>query len=82
MVSATKSANMEEASSSLEIQFGHGRHGSNVRHYVPSPEQIAATAAEVRNRGFVDCNGKKHPPWSESETQKRTAGRIQCKALA
>lgn len=63
-------------SSSPDIQFGYGRHGMNVRHFVPSPEQIATACAEIREHGFTDTLGRWHAPWDDMEYRVRRSGRL------
>src|SRR6187549_1868790 len=57
--------------SAIDIEFGYGRHGSNVEHYIPSEEEIAAICASIRNHGYKDQNGVWHGPWNETEHMRR-----------
>lgn len=72
MVSGT----LSESMSALDIQFGHGRHGGNVRHYVPSPEEITRACEQIRVTGFTDRLGYWHAPWNEREHYVRRTGKL------
>lgn len=62
--------------SAIDIAFGYGRHGSNVRHYIPKPEEIKAICAAIRDLGYTDQAGVWHGPWNDSEHRDRAGIRF------